>query len=864
MSPVTAQPSAPALRPGRRAAWALLLTAAVWLVVAWPLPRYVFQGIPSSATNTEQPAARRMIQGDHLQVLYSYWLFSDMLAGQSPWFHNVYEFNTGNDAERRYVGFDELPLGLVFAAGRWTAGRAFGWNLAGFAALWITLLFTWLLARRYTPSEPAAAAVAAVSIAVPFRWAGLLGGSPAGLAMAWVPLLLWGVDTLVRHGRLSGSLAAAAALLFASWNDTYVFFFSMLLAPCWAAVALLHEESFPWRAAREWGRRVAAGLPLLAVAGALVVVGQMKKSGFEATTSAAGRSLREIALFSPHARGFVAWRDFGADSSVYVGVLLPAALLAGLAAALWLALRRPRAEWRAALTLAALVAGAAGALLLALGTNGPADGRLFLAARKLVPPYEFVRQPAKVLVVLPPLAAVALGLALAALARAVPFCGRRAAGCAAVAALLIVADYTLQVRPTVCLLDTQQPAYRAVAEDARRAGNPRPHALVLPIWPGDSSWASLYEHYVSLYRIRMLNGYQPMVSRRYVQDIYEPLDSANSGLLTNAQLADLTQRGVDYVLLHEDAFPEQVSQFPVAFTLRRLLAHPRLALLAQGGNVWAFRIRPAPAPHALPAAAQGWSVWFPNFHYEFEWARPREEPQPEGAAASGDRYVRLAAAGDRLEVRKLEHLQTPDASLLLRLRGQGELKLDLVCNDGSFQRHTVVSEIPEWHWQAVPAGDLENSRWLDATLAWRAGRVDADLLIFASGVLPELEPGAEFALPAPLFFHAGHTDLERNAVVLQPDRQPADRLFYGPKLPLAPGRYRLELRYETDAPAGTRLGAIRVQSEKASAGPVTVIAGQPAALAWDTTASDLPFEFGFEYARTAVVRLLDLRIRREP
>ena len=92
-----------------------LVTGLAWLVFAWPLPRYTFQGIPSSAHNLERESARRMIGGDHLQFHYFYWLFSDMLAGGTPLFENRYEFNTGDDAERRNPGSYNMPLSLAYA-----------------------------------------------------------------------------------------------------------------------------------------------------------------------------------------------------------------------------------------------------------------------------------------------------------------------------------------------------------------------------------------------------------------------------------------------------------------------------------------------------------------------------------------------------------------------------------------------------------------------------------------------------------------------------------------------------------------------------------------------------------------------------
>ena len=72
------------------------VTLGVWLLVAWPLPRYVGAGIPAAA-HREAADVQPLIPGDHLQFMYYCWLAGDMVAGQTPLFYNLYEFNTGND-----------------------------------------------------------------------------------------------------------------------------------------------------------------------------------------------------------------------------------------------------------------------------------------------------------------------------------------------------------------------------------------------------------------------------------------------------------------------------------------------------------------------------------------------------------------------------------------------------------------------------------------------------------------------------------------------------------------------------------------------------------------------------------------------
>ena len=171
------------MRASRMLLASLLISIVAWILFTWPLPKYAASGIPASSRNPEHLAARYMVPGDHLQLLYRFWLFHDMLRGQTPFFHNVYEFNRGDDEETHKPGSYYAPFSLVYAVLAEGLNRAAAWNMTGLMSLWLTYLFTWMLANRYT-REPWAAAIAAlVELLFPYRFENLLGGSPMGFAM---------------------------------------------------------------------------------------------------------------------------------------------------------------------------------------------------------------------------------------------------------------------------------------------------------------------------------------------------------------------------------------------------------------------------------------------------------------------------------------------------------------------------------------------------------------------------------------------------------------------------------------------------------------------------------------------------------
>jgi hypothetical protein len=150
-----------------------------------------------------------------------------------------------------------------------------------------------------------AISLALVAIALPCRWVALLGGSPAGFAMMWVPILLWGVDSAIRQNRIFGGSLAAVAVLCSYWNDTHVFFFSILMIPCWCIVVFIYHHGFRWNKLEHWRGMIAALLPMAVAVVVLVVIAHSNQEEKLAGTGIAdGRSFREVALYSPNPRGF--------------------------------------------------------------------------------------------------------------------------------------------------------------------------------------------------------------------------------------------------------------------------------------------------------------------------------------------------------------------------------------------------------------------------------------------------------------------------------------------------------------------------------------------------------------------------------
>jgi len=235
-------------------------------------------------------------------------------------------------------------------------------------------------------------------------------------------------------------------------------------------------------------------------------------------------------------------------------------------------------------------------IFLALGTNGPGEGLALRVVRKLAPPYKMIRQPLKVLCLMPVLLAPIFALFLnqtKSLKKMDIEIRKKMYQCLFervyfrvvdnrlffyTACLLLIAfstwDVSRNLRLAVCRIPQSNPVYAAIV--GGRDSDEPPNVLCLPIWPGDSAWSSLYQLNSMLHKVRMVNGYSAVCSPDYIENVYRAFEPITQGLLGDAEYEALRKFGVTDILLYTDAFPENVSPFPVENTSLRLELNPRL------------------------------------------------------------------------------------------------------------------------------------------------------------------------------------------------------------------------------------------------------------------------------------------------
>jgi len=789
----------------------LAAAAAMATFFFWPIHSHLLDGIPAGDDNRGSDASVQPMQpGDHLQLMYHFWMFTDMVSGKTPWFYNLYEFNIGDDQDRKIISTYYVPFSLFFAIGFWISDHALGWNLSAFISIWLTILLTFHFIRRYTRTEWQAWLCTLFALSLPYRWLNIAGGSPTGFTMAWVPLLMIGIDRIIHERKVSGGWLAGLAILLSSLSDTHVFFFTILAAPAWMLLAVMYRKlisgiSFTRNDIRP---TIIALIPMVLLTGISYALHHTIKDTIKTSSAAAGRALQEVLLYAPYSMGLLSRDAGGVSDHIYIGYALLAIIaitvVAGLFALSRTSLRR--SSWKLMVMYVLFLTGVGFILILALGPRGPWDGWLFIQLREIIPPYSMIRQPAKIFCLLPTFMAIVAALSFQLLEH-VPKAGRWLTGIVTVIIFAGIVENKTRINTTIQTIEQQQSAYQAVAIDATLRKE-IPRLLVVTLWPGDAHIASVYQHFASMYHIRMINGYFPFVKADYIENVFKRLESVNMGLIDDEQIKWLNERGIHYIIVHENNYLEKVSAFPISYALMNFMRHPRLELLKQDGPVWAFRLLEHPKQTAVTIKDP--TQWPSGRFREAEQFGGANKITMEDASANNGRAVRLSKPGETLESTSIDYGPVHNPQWALRVRGNGLLHINRFVENFPAGEIDVRVFSDDWEWVYVALPQPETRRDVHLGITLMEGAVDIDMVQLLAGRPIDLKPGDSWSMPAAHFFHAGYSSPDFTSVIFDPWRESAGTFMYGPKLPFPAGQYEVSVDFSTDAPDGVQLGVVAI------------------------------------------------------
>lgn len=675
-----------------------------------------------------------------------------------------------------FAGF-VLPLYIAvrWLAPAWTprflaAGRLGAWGVAALGVL-LGAAATWAWERTGPVSLSLAGALIGAALAsVLIGWQGVAlllwrvtGAAPERSACQalWclAPLaLLGGILLAPGQGLSLAALSLGFVVVLVGWR-------------CAAGRPFPPPGSF-LEEARPW-------LVLLLLAGLGVGYLAILKGTVLAESRAAGRMLHEVRLLSPRPADLLQRVNSHGNQAVYPGaVAVPLAALGAMAA---------RRQERG---LSALLVAATGltalALLLSLGPSLRALP-LYEVAYRIVPFFSFIRQPAKFQVL------VALGLGLLAAVgagRLAAARGRWGRWLPALALLGLFMDYHPGRLIGLSVLPTSGPVYQLLQHASGKV-------LFLPLWPGDSAWSSVYLHAATLTRTPMLNGYSPLVSQDYVRAVARPLESLNWGELRPDQAEQLSQLGVEFVVLDRGVFPPKVSPFPSGLTLARLTISPWLDFVRAENPLWVFRLRGAARAVAAPEAVTSPQGIF----YEAEWLPRQVGTVIDRAEASGGKLVAVEhGAPGFLTFGPYRILPPGRYRTVFRLAGPARVEVAVEKGTRVLTQRLLDSP-PE------PLGDVD----LDYTLTsgqavefrvfWPGGapsRVDYVYTTFAD----QQDPATAFEVEALAHALEERRDAEASsgvAAVTTP-LTPKDTVLSGPYRRYPAGRYIAAFRLKVEPP----------------------------------------------------------------
>ena len=766
------------------------------IAFTWPLPQYLFDGIPYAYDADPNYAVANLFMGDHLQYYYHLGLMKHAATGHIAWFTNPLEFATPYQPD--WFFSYSLPISIIYLPFSFIS-LPLAYNLFLLITLALGGLFMHLWAKDRLGSSNAAFVAGVTFNYFPYRMVEMLGGHPSGFIVFLIPLTLFFFDRAVARRSFPVSLAAGGSIFTLAFQYNYFayyfFMFLMVYIP-WRLVPIFTEAIRNEKFLVEVKTVAFAGIPF--AFGSLASLGWMyyyKKSVVETTTLIQGRTIGEVSLFSPPLVGM--W-DVSSGWEVYLG-------LAGLMAisAFLIAIVNPKRFERRSEVLffgGMFLLSYALAFGLSLDSYFP----IYKIFYKYFPYFNFSRAPAKIMIITTTCMSILAGYMVVWLS--VRFSGKGTL-ITAIVCVMIVVNYHPGKLIGICSLDENNKTYRFLAE----TGEGKP-ILNLPIWPGEASWEAIYQYYSVQSGVPMVNGYSPIVKKEHVDNIFWPFFPTNSGDFGSQQYALTKKLGIKYIVFHANAFPPKVSAYSPYHVIERLKNNPYLVLVRNDDPLWVFEVLKTEQELSNPLPVVG-------LYFEAESLPHISGKAIEEKNALNDWVLHgepLASNGADGMLNAGPYVTLPSGSyqLMVNIRvdnvaNSGDLvKIDIVGNQGKTilaeetYRADDFSTTDKYVWLEIPFDLKPGVPWQVEFRAYLLGKGEVDIDAFYVLPLQERDPRYSFEAED-LFYYSGRkVDMEdaSGGAVIRSSRpnSPADMMVHGPKRFYNAGSYEATIRYKTE------------------------------------------------------------------
>lgn len=515
--------------------------------------------------------------GDHLQMLYRFWLLGHGIENAAAPWKDPYSFQPLVSEQTVLGGW---PFGLPFWPLEAVLGAVVAWNILQLAVIAAAGLVTYgWLGRLGLPT--AASLIGGLVFALaPYRLT-QSGAHLLGWIAISIPAALWAFEEARaaptrRRAHAWGAVSFGALVTLPLSGQLHL---AIGALPFCLAYALVR-----------WARRATAWLAAGTAAG--IATGLAIRLTIIAESSVeSGRTLEQVEMFQSDWLDLVSrFRRDGIEQFTYVGWLTPILAIVGV-----IVLSRGR-RWLAALLAAAAVV----PFLFAVGTNFP----LYVPIWEHVPPLRFTRVPGRLLPVAELAIAALVAFAIASVReRARP---QRRLLVSVVAGLLVVGDLlVLPFRPTAA--DPANAAYTSLRERPGRQ-------LEIPLFEPGIHYGSIYDAYQLQTPFERPSGYSTLAPP-VAYDFFWELNRINCGIVLPLDLDHLRALGVKTLLFHVGAFRQSDRASP--WHAWRSLQKAGLRATVRGGEVYLFPLDerqgappqtpPVPEPNrAHPVLCEGW------------------------------------------------------------------------------------------------------------------------------------------------------------------------------------------------------------------------------------------------------------------